>query len=384
MAASATPTPNVSPKTRSGAVRFVMLGGFLGAGKTTLAARVGLRLQSLGKLAAFITNDHGSEVLDAQILSQHGFPTAQISGGSFSGQFEALAATGSHLAESHQPDVIIAECVGGCTDFAATVASPLNRHHGKDFTVTPFSVLVDPILAASFFNLDGAPAFSEKIAYLYRKQLEEADIIVINKIDLLSEPRLAELHDCLEREFVGKKIFHLSARHGNRFEPWFNFVMHEEFSQRAPTEIDADLHNTAQALLGSLNCIVQVSALRGFECNRVLLELAKAIQRALHTANVPLAHLKMTLAPEVDVDGMATLNWVHNAVEPELGPELSEPIERGRLALSLRAEGKPDLLHAVVTDALTHLCGVFPGLFARLSHMEHFRPTAPSPSHRLP
>ena len=372
MAVNATLSSDAPSQSRRGMARFVMLGGFLGAGKTTLAARLGKELKAEGRSAAYITNDFGTEVLDAQILGQS-FPAVQITGGSFSTQFEALTEATTKLADEHQPEIIVAECVGGAADFAATVVSPLSRVN--DLQVAPYSVLVDPLLAARVFNIDGSAGFSEKILYIYRKQIEEADFVLINKIDLASRGEVKALRDRLEREYPEKKFFELSARTGQGFESWRAAVLDGAFAART-TPIDAELHGAGQALLGSLNGVVQLSALKGFECNPVLLELAKTIQRSLQTARAPLAHLKMTLVADVDVDGIATLNLVNNGVEPEVGPELSEPVERGRLSLSLRAECKPDLLHAVVTDALTHLCAVFPGLFARLGHMEHFRPSA--------
>jgi G3E family GTPase len=372
MAASAASTANVSPKTRPGATRFVILGGFLGAGKTTLAQRLGADLKASGQSAAYITNDQGTEVLDAQILGRS-FPTIQVTGGSFSSQFDALAAASARLVEGHSPEVIVAECVGGAADFAATVASPLSRLHGKEFAVAPFSVLVDPALAAQVFNVNGPANFSENILYLYRQQIEEADLVLINKIDVTKGEATAAVRARLEREFPGKMFFEISARTGQGFSLWRDAVLNGAFQMR-PSRIDSKLHTAAQTLLGSLNCTAQLSALKGFQCNPVMRELARAIQSSLDAARIPLAHLKMTLKADVDVDGMATLNLVHKAPQPELGQELPEPIERGRLSLSLRAEAKPDLLHAVVTDALTHLCALFPGLFVRLSHMEHFRP----------
>ena len=128
----------------------------------------------------------------------------------------------------------------------------------------------------------------------------------------------------------------------------------------------------AEALLARLNCTIQLSALKGFRCNPILRELAEAIRRELGA--IQIGHLKITLAPEVDVDGVATLNFARNRPQPELGPELDEPVERGTLNLHLHADAKPDHLHAAVTRAMNHTWEVFPDLFARLAEMEHFRP----------
>jgi hypothetical protein len=72
------------------------------------------------------------------------------------------------------------------------------------------------------------------------------------------------------------------------------------------------------------------------------------------------------------------LNLLGTELDPIVGEELAEPVERGSLSLSLRALCKPDVLNAIVTDALTHLWAIFPEVFARVGHMEHFRPSAVS------
>jgi hypothetical protein len=138
--------------------------------------------------------------------------------------------------------------------------------------------------------------------------------------------------------------------------------------------VNIDSHGVGPAgmLLGRLNCTVQISALKGFKCNPILRELAAAIRAELRAIGSDVAHLNITLAPEVDVNGVATLSMARNQAEPILGPELDEPVERGRLNIEVCAEAKPDHLHAAVTRAMTHAWSVFPDLFVRLAQMEHF------------
>ena len=52
-------------------------------------------------------------------------------------------------------------------------------------------------------NEGEGPGFSPKAAYIFRKQLEEADAIVINRIDEMSEKELAELTALVERRRFG-------------------------------------------------------------------------------------------------------------------------------------------------------------------------------------
>ena len=140
---------------------------------------------------------------------------------------------------------------------------------------------------------------------------------------------------------------------------------------------------SAELLLACLNCTIQLSALKGFKCNPILRELAESIRAELHTIGVEMGHLEMALVPDMDVDvqGVATLSGSKHRFE--LGSELDEPVERGRLEFKIRALAKPDHLHAAVTRAMNHTWSVFPNLFARLAEMQHFQPPSGPSSSRI-
>ena len=140
---------------------------------------------------------------------------------------------------------------------------------------------------------------------------------------------------------------------------------------------------SAELLLACLNCTIQLSALKGFKCNPILREFAESIRAELHSIAIEIAHLDMSLVPDADVDvqGVATLTGSKHRFE--LGSELDEPVERGRLDLKIRAFAKPDHLHAAVTRAMNHTWSVFPNLFARLAEMQHFQPPSAPASPRI-
>ena len=74
--------------------------------------------------------------------------------------------------------MFIAEPVGSCTDLRASVSYPLRRMYGDDYTVAPLSVLVDPVRALRVLGLEPGRRSAAKVLYVYRKQLEEAELIV--------------------------------------------------------------------------------------------------------------------------------------------------------------------------------------------------------------
>src|SRR6266850_6994708 len=158
----------------SNRARYIMIGGFLGAGKTTCVAKLAQRLTDQGLRVGLITNDQGSELVDTAMLRSKGFATEEIPGGCFCCRFNSLVDAANRLTEASRPDVFIAEPVGSCTDLVATVTYPLRRIYGNSFSIAPLSILVDPVRASRIFGLEEGGTFSAKVLYIYRKQIEEA------------------------------------------------------------------------------------------------------------------------------------------------------------------------------------------------------------------
>ena len=142
--------------------------------------------------------------------------------------------------------MFIAEPVGSCTDLVATVAYPLRRLYGENFTVAPVSVLVDPIRALRSFGVEEGGSFSEKVLYIYMKQLEEADLVIISKCDLLDDGRLASLRAAIAARFPGKEILAVSPREGIGLEPWFAKIASEEQAAGEAMEVDYGSMPTAR------------------------------------------------------------------------------------------------------------------------------------------
>ncbi len=318
------------------------------------------------------------------MLRSQGFATEEIPGGCFCCRFNSLVEAAQKLAADLRPDVFVAEPVGSCTDLVATVTYPLRRLYGANFTVAPVSVLVDPIRALRVFGLEKGGNFSEKVIYIYNKQLEEADIVVISKCDLLTPERLDSLRRAIAEKFPSKSIIAVSPRHGINLDGWFDQITGAEQASGTAMDVDYQVYADGEALLGWLNCTVELSRTSGLDSEGFLQQLAKEIQRRLQAQDAEVAHLKMTLSPDGSVLGeIAVVNLVRNDFVPELSMKLDSPVENGQLIINLRAEAAPDVLGTAVRDALSSTAKAFPGLKATLDHLEHFRPGKPSPTHRF-
>ncbi len=371
-------TPDAQPPRRA---RYIMIGGFLGAGKTTAVGALAQRLSAQGLRVGLITNDQGSELVDTAMLRARGFATEEIPGGCFCCRFNSLVDAAAKLTEVSLPDVFIAEPVGSCTDLVATVTYPLRRMYGDAFAIAPLSVLIDPIRAETIFGLGEGKRFSEKVLYIFRKQLEEADVIVITKNDLIPADRLQRLTARLGREYPAARVINVSVREDRGLDAWFTQLMDCEQTPRATMAVDYEIYAEGEALLGWLNATVQLEAdAPGFDSDAVLRALAADIQERLIGAEI--AHLKMTLSPASGLGDIAAINLVRSDFVPELSLRLEEPVTSGQLIINCRAEAAPELLRDAVRGAVSALPSTFAGLTAALDHLEHFRPGKPQPTHR--
>ena len=104
-------------------IRFIMLGGFLGAGKTTLIARLARHYQGRGLKVGAVTNDQAADLVDTNSLRAQGLAVEEVPGACFCCHFNDLIAKADRLRDAEMPDVILAEPVGSCTDLVATVVS---------------------------------------------------------------------------------------------------------------------------------------------------------------------------------------------------------------------------------------------------------------------
>src|SRR5215472_4102033 len=173
-------------------VRFVMVGGFLGAGKTTALARLARHYVGRGQRVGLVTNDQAQDLVDTHSLRAQGFVVEEVPGACFCCKFDDLVGRVEQLRASDRPDVILAEPVGSCTDLVATVVQPLKDLFGERFQVAPYAVLFKPSHGLRILRDETGGGFSPKAAYIFRKQLEEADAIVINRIDEITPQVLKE------------------------------------------------------------------------------------------------------------------------------------------------------------------------------------------------
>jgi G3E family GTPase len=367
------------PKTR-----VILVGGFLGAGKTTLVAKAAERLARLGKRVGLITNDQASNLVDTAILHEASQSVQEVAGGCFCCRFGDLMAAMDRLVESGMPDVLIGEPVGSCTDLSATVLQPMKQFHKDRFHVAPFSVLVDVkqvrTLQRLRKSLPGAqsPRFPDNVMYIYEKQLEEADLIVLNKADLMARDEVADVEATLAREFSQAPVLTISARDGTGVDAWLDRVLAGNGAGRTIAEVDYDQYADGEAALGWLNAAVRLRAEVAIDWAALCIGLMKAMQREFLAAAAEVAHLKMHLTA-----GASTLvaNLTSNDGEPLLRGAVAGSPREAMLLVNVRAKIDPAQLRAITEKCLADTATV--GVRATVEDLQSFSPARPEPTHRF-
>src|ERR1700730_6498015 len=102
-------TTHHSPLTTHPAIRFIMVGGLLGAGKTTSMARLARHYMDQGKRVGIVTNDQAQDLVDTHSLREQGFPVEEVAGACFCCKFDDLLSKVGTLETDRHPDVILAE-----------------------------------------------------------------------------------------------------------------------------------------------------------------------------------------------------------------------------------------------------------------------------------
>ena len=358
--------------------RFVMLGGFLGAGKTTAIARLARHWISQGLKVGLVTNDQAYGLVDTQSLRAQGFDVGEVTGACFCCKFNDLVATVEQLSSDKHPDIILAEPVGSCTDLAATVIEPLRRLHAAEYEVAPLAVLLKPEHGQKILADRPGLGFSPKAAYIFLKQLEEAQIVAVNKIDRLDESRREELLRQVRERFPGKEVLAVSARRGDGLDKLVAALEQSAEVSRTP-DVDYDVYAAGEAELGWLNCDVLIECQRPFDLDTLLFDFVSRLAGACGRVSAEPAHLKVLAAAE---GATAIANLVSSDAQVELSLASGATAKSAEFTVNARVAVDPDLLGELV-ERETRAIASQHGLVCRLENLQSFRPGRPVPTHRM-
>jgi G3E family GTPase len=360
-------------------VKLIFTGGFLGSGKTTALGALAKRIVAKGLRLGIITNDQSGNLADTlivgQMLEELDVAVEEVVEGCFCCKFDELVDQMDKILV-HNPDILMGEPVGSCTDFVAAVAHPIKIHYRDAFTFAPFSTMVDPERVRELLLKETATNFPDEIAYLFRKQLEEADLIVLNKIDLVEENEIERLKAALNKEFPEKQIIAVSGKYGTNIEAWLDVLLSDRpGAQSVLRQIDYDRYASAEAVLGWLNAAVKISSPELIDSEKLLTDLSVNLRDAFKEKNAGIGHLKCALT------GSGKSMWVNLtdlSGEPILSAERIGRPTTGTLLVNARVKMQPEDLEAIVRHSLRRLSADL-RIDIDIQELQCFSPAYPAP-----
>ena len=354
--------------------RLILVGGFLGAGKTTLLWEAAQRLASRGLRVGLVTNDQAPELVDTAFLARGGLKIEEVNGSCFCCNFQGLLDAVSKVRRAADADVIIAEPVGSCTDLSATIIQPLKEHLRQELVVAPLSVMADPLRLEDILE-GGTADLHPSAAYIFRKQLEEADIAVISKADLLKPAEIAALRSQVASTYPKPGVCCVSAKTGAGLDAWLDEVMCRSDAGQRIVDVDYDIYAEGEAVLGWLNATMKLQGgLTQWE--PFIRNFLSGLSHDFDRMGAPVGHVKVMIESGTS---FVIANLTGKGETLCIRGKVADSGE-ARLTVNARVQMAPEELEKIVRGGLTTVSGGRLGV--SMLAWRCLSPGRPNPTHR--
>lgn len=290
-------------------VDYMIVSGFLGAGKTTtmiaLARCINARLKAQGRdgHSAIIANDLGAKnLVDADYTRTADVAINEITGDCICyvtedlvTQIERLAADGANI--------VISDIPGAGVGALDHVYLTLKEDYPGRFELLPLTCLVDPMRLRMMLPGDARQDINlpEEIRFLLNAQLLEADLIVLNKCDLIDEEEREADLEFIRRAYPDTPVMAISARTGEGIEELVDHLLtHKANALPRDLGLDSEEFDAAEAQMCWYNrrFFAKERDGRNIDFNAVVEDFMEAIRDGLIEAKRNVPHLKLFAAGE--------------------------------------------------------------------------------------
>lgn len=333
-------------------VQYVVIGGFLGAGKTTTMLAFSEELKRRDMTPALLINDLGSRnLVDGAFSAASGVAQAEVTGGCICYQTDNLVDKLRRLRDRERADVIFSDIPGCGIGGLDHVYHGLEREYPGEFGLLPFTAVVDPERLRAIMPEHADLHLPPEMLYLFDAQLREAELILLNKTDLLTPEETARALDFLSAGYPRAKALAISARTGAGVAEAVDWLLANRSALPTPDiGYGGPEFIAAEKRLSWYNRQFQVVAERPFDGNAFVEDLMETVRGKLRRAGRNIPHLKvMASTPEwtsakasfLGIDYPAEFDW-----------RLDAPVSELRVVVNARAACESDRLDTLMDEAM--------------------------------
>lgn len=203
-------------------MRIIVLGGFLGSGKTTILMKIANAFIKSGKKVAVLVNDIGTIGVDGKTIAAEGYSTTELPDGCVCCSLKSeLQVAVRNVMVDVEPEVMIIEPTG--LALPVKIVEAIDSIPRLDPTAPRFDApeIVGVVDAVRF------PVFVRKKEEFVKDQLDGSKMIIMNKVDVASDKCKADTEMWLSVN-VGKiPMYRTSALTGEGMEAALGAVLDE-------------------------------------------------------------------------------------------------------------------------------------------------------------
>lgn len=293
--------------------KFAVFSGFLGAGKTTTQmALTKYHTDHHGK-AAMISNDlgHSVDLADCRLAKLCGCNASEITDNCICFVNEQLADRLRSLYDDGC-ELVISDIPGFGVGALEHVYYGLTEKYPGEFLLAPFTAITEPCIVETLMNGKGSD-----LRYIYDAQLTEADLIVMNKCDLINDEQRKAYEEWLRKRYPLAQVISISAVTGEGLEKLSKALTEGNASMRIPdlSHLKDDLSSAMDRMSEFYMQYHASVCCNDFDGNEYLREMAEAVCKDIMALGEEIPHLKLLAwAPEGDY-GKADLLGTGRPVE---------------------------------------------------------------------
>lgn len=331
--------------------RMVFLGGYLGAGKTTLAYHLARALNKQNLSVSCVMNDQGNVLVDTQFMKSAGVDVREVTGACFCTKFDEFVKHARSLVNIGHLDVIIAEPIGTSTSLLASVVNPLKSIYGDEFSVAPLFVVMDSYRLLADMNNSAEPD-SVSMNLISMQQLHEAEVIVLSKQDLLKPEERVMVKRQMQKWFPDAQIIEFTAKDEANLGLLVEIIQSNMMTNKEAPKVDQRAFAGEKATLGWYSSNLRISTNDGkLDVYDLITSIMKDISLEFEPENI--AHVKVLISsPSLSVK----ISLVEGSMQVDGVKGGRFMIGEGDLVLNARVIASPYRLRngieAVVEDNL--------------------------------